>query len=213
MTQGLPARSAIPGPTPLPTGAELRWFPGYIAAAEADRLFAVLRAEIGWEQHRLRLFGRELPAPRLSCWIGDADAHYRYSGVRFEPRPWTPALAALRDRLNELLGAGFNSVLGNLYRSGADSMGWHADDEPELGPRPLIASLSLGAPRRFLLRSRDRRERAAIWLDHGSLLVMEGRTQQLTQHCLPKTARAVGERINLTFRQIQPAAPSEARHG
>ena len=184
-------------------GASLRWAPSWLNQTEADAAFARLLGEIRWEQHRVRLFGRELPAPRLSCWIGDPGAAYTYSAVRFEPRPWTPALAALRDRLNDLLGAGFNSVLANRYRNGQDSMGWHADDEPELGPQPLIASLSLGAPRRFLLRSRDRQQRAELLLTHGSLLVMEGNTQARTQHALPKTTRPVGERINLTFRRIR----------
>ncbi|MCK7594014.1 alpha-ketoglutarate-dependent dioxygenase AlkB family protein [Pseudomarimonas salicorniae] len=196
--------------TDLP-GAILRWAPGFLDRDQADRLLRQLRNEIPWEQHHVRLFGRSHPAPRLSCWVGDAQARYRYSGTLFEPRPWTPALSALRNRLNDLLGAGFNSVLANLYRGGADGMGWHADDEPELGPDPLIASLSLGAPRRFLLRSRDRRQRAELLLTHGSLLLMEGATQQHTQHSLPKTARPSGERINLTFRRIVNATPPGAR--
>lgn len=186
----------------LPGGATLRWWPDFATPAEADRLLERLRSEIPWEQHRVRLFGRELPAPRLSCWIGDPEACYRYSGVRFEPRPWTATLDALRERLNGMLGTRFNSVLANRYRDGRDGMGWHADDEPELGPQPCIASLSLGAPRRFLLRSRDRSQRAELQLTHGSLLVMEGDTQAQTVHSLPKTARPSGERINLTFRTI-----------
>lgn len=196
--------------SPLP-GASLRWDPCFIDASEADRLLDALGTEIAWEQHRLRLFGRELPAPRLSCWIGDPEASYTYSGTRFAPRPWTSTLAILRDRLNNVVGARFNSVLANRYRSGADGMGWHADDEPELGTQPLIASLSFGASRRFLLRSRDRSRRAELLLGHGSLLVMEGDTQQHTQHSLPKTARPVGERINLTFRRILVPAPRPNR--
>jgi alkylated DNA repair dioxygenase AlkB len=184
-------------------GAELRWSATFLSAADADALLLRVRDEIPWEQHRLRLFGRELAAPRLSCWVGDKGAVYTYSATRFEPRPWTPALAALRERLNAALGTQFNSVLANRYRDGRDSMGWHADDEPELGAQPVIASLSLGAPRRFLLRSRDRRQRAELLLTHGALLVMQGQTQVRTQHSLPKSPGTLGERINLTFRCIR----------
>jgi alkylated DNA repair dioxygenase AlkB len=188
-------------PPQLP-GAALRWYPELIDAVEADSLFHRLLGEICWEQHRVRMFGRELPAPRLSCWIGDTEAVYTYSGVRFTPRPWTPSLLDLRGRLNAVLSTDFNSVLANRYRNGQDGMGWHADNEPELGPQPMIASLSFGAPRRFLLRTRDRSQRVALLLMSGSMLVMEGDTQQCTQHSLPKTAKPTGERINLTFRRI-----------
>jgi alkylated DNA repair dioxygenase AlkB len=189
----------------------LDYRPGWLAPAEADALLQALNSEIPWEQHHVRLFGRTLPAPRLSCWIGDPDAAYTYSAVRFEPRPWTPQLAALRDRLNAALGAGFNSVLANRYRNGADGMGWHSDDEPELGPQPLIASLSLGAPRRFLLRERGGPWRGEILLEHGSLLRMAGASQARTQHSLPKTARPVAERLNLTFRRIAAPSPPPRR--
>lgn len=186
---------------PLPGGA-LRWAPAFLAPAEADALLAAVDAEVPWERHHVRIFGREVPAPRLSCWIGDPGAAYTYSRVRFEPRPWTPALAALRDRIEAVSGARFNSVLGNRYASGADSMGWHADDEPELGPRPVIASLSLGATRRFVLRPKAGGAKVELPLSHGSLLLMEGDTQANWQHALPKMAGAAGLRINLTFRWI-----------
>lgn len=193
-----------PSPLPLPDAA-LAFDPCWLPPAEADALFTALRATIAWEVHRVRLFGREHPAPRLSCWIGDAGASYRYSGTRFEPHPWPAALRPVRERLRDELGTGFNSVLANLYRDGRDAMGWHADDEPELGPAPVIASVSLGATRRFLLRHRDEGERRlALDLPHGSLLVMAGATQRLWRHALPRTARPVGERINLTFRQVAP---------
>lgn len=190
-------------------GAELRIAPAFLPAAEADGLLAALSAEIPWEQHRIRLYGREHASPRLSCWIGDPGAAYTYSRTRFEPRPWTPALAALRPRIEEACGARFNSVLANLYRDGADGMGWHADDEPELGPEPVIASLSLGAVRGFAFRDvAERRQRLKLELPHGSLLVMAGRTQSLYQHAVAKSARALPPRLNLTFRWIRfgPAA-------
>ncbi len=190
---------------PLP-GASLRYRADWLPAAEADALFAALAATISWERHRLRLFGREIDAPRLSCWIGDPGAAYTYSHVRFAPRPWPPVLATLRARLEITCCARFNSVLANLYRDGRDSMGWHSDDEPELGPEPLIASISLGGVRRFRLRARDGGD-AGLSLDlaHGSLLLMAGATQRLYRHDLPKTRAAVAPRINLTFRYVHGA--------
>ncbi|KFN49413.1 hypothetical protein N790_05385 [Arenimonas malthae CC-JY-1] len=145
-------------------------------------------------------------SPRLSCWIGDPGASYVYSRVRFEPRPWPQALAALRPRIDAAAGVAMNSVLANLYRDGRDAMGWHSDDEPELGPRPVIASLSLGGTRRFAFRHRhDPARKHAIDLPHGSLLLMAGDTQAEWKHALPRTARPVPARINLTFRRILPS--------
>ena len=185
--------------------AQVRLARGWLDPGVASALMERLLREVPWEVHRIRMFGREVASPRLSCWIGDADAAYRYSGSRFEPRPWLPALAALRERLASELEHPFNSVLANRYRSGADAMGWHADDEPELGPEPLIASVSLGATRRFLLRHRHHpARRLSLDLEPGSLLLMAGRTQRYWKHALPRTARPAGERINLTYRHVQP---------
>ncbi len=187
-------------------GARLQLARGWMSAAEAGALMQVLRDGLPWEVHHIRLFGREVPSPRLSCWIGDPDAVYRYSGTRFSPHPWTAGLSALRQRLQVELGQPFNSVLANRYRDGRDAMGWHSDDEPELGPEPLIASLSLGAVRRFVLRRRgDPGRRLALELEPGSLLLMGGTTQRHWKHALPRTTRPVGERINLTFRQLAAA--------
>lgn len=170
----------------------------------AARWFARLHAEIPWERHRLRLFGREVDSPRLSCWIGDAEAVYIYSGTRFVPHAWTPAVAELRDALFAHCEERSNSVLANLYRDGRDSVGWHGDDEPELGPEPVIHSFSFGGVRRFRLRHRrDPSLRLELDLPAGSLLRMAGATQRNYRHDLPKTARAVAARINLTFRTIQ----------
>jgi alkylated DNA repair dioxygenase AlkB len=193
---------------PLP-GADVRLDPQWLAPADAAAMFAVLREAIPWETHRIRLFGREVDAPRRSCWIGDADAAYTYSGTRFTPRPWPAALSPLRSRLAAELGVPFNSVLANLYRDGRDAMGWHGDAEAELGPQPVIASLSLGAARRFVLKSRaDPARKLALELPPGSLLVMAGDTQRRYRHALPRTARPVGPRINLTFRRILGTAGS-----
>lgn len=184
-------------------GADVGFDPHWLPRAEADALFAQLLQAVPWEVHRIRLFGREVDSPRLSCWIGDPDARYRYSGTLFEPRPWPAALLPVRQRLDEALGVAFNSVLANRYRDGRDAMGWHRDAEPELGPRPVIASLSLGAARRFNLKGSGADAcKLSLDLAHGSLLVMRGETQANYRHALPRTARPVGERINLTFRRI-----------
>lgn len=193
--------------------ADVALWPQWLDTAEADALFAELRQAIAWETHRIRLFGRELASPRLSCWIGDPGATYTYSRSRFEPRPWPPALAAVRGRVEQVCGARFNSVLANLYRDGQDSMGWHSDDEPELGARPVIASLSLGAARRFRFRRRRARGEPAqpgdtfeLALPHGSLLRMAGATQRLYRHDLPRVRGLAAARINLTFRRIDTSA-------
>ena len=191
-------------PLPLP-GAELAIVDDWLAPAHADALFARLQETVPWENHRIRMFGREVASPRLSCWIGDPQATYVYSRTRFEPHPWSPVLAALNERVGDACGVRFNSVLANLYRDGADAMGWHSDDEPELGERPVIASLSLGATRRFLLRTRRGRgdaHRLELRLAHGSLLRMGGDTQRRYQHALPRMARVTAPRINLTFRRL-----------
>jgi alkylated DNA repair dioxygenase AlkB len=171
--------------------------------ADAARLFAALMEEVGWEQHRISLFGRRIAAPRLSAWYAEPGCEYRYSGLRLQPQPFTPALAEIRARVEELAGRGFNGVLLNLYRDGNDGMSWHSDDEPELGDAPLIASVSLGAARRFLLRRRDAPgERCGIELGNGSMLLMLPPLQSSWQHSVPKTRRAAGARINLTWRRI-----------
>jgi alkylated DNA repair dioxygenase AlkB len=187
----------------LSTAADILLTDAWIPADQCARTCAALMAGIAWETHRIRMFGRWVDSPRLSCWIGDPQARYRYSGADFMPRPWLPVLLEMRERLQEELGVPFNSVLANRYRDGRDAMGWHSDDEPELGPEPVIASVSLGAARRFVLRRRDGHAvKQEFLLESGSLLVMRGSSQREWQHALPRTARPVGERINLTFRNI-----------
>jgi alkylated DNA repair dioxygenase AlkB len=171
----------------------------------ADRLFDALRIGITWEREEVLIFGERRAVPRLVAWHGEPGATYTYSGTRHEPRPWTADLEEIRRRVEQLTGHAFNSVLLNRYRSGRDGMGWHSDDEPELGPDPVIASVSLGATRRFRLRHRrNRAEPVSLLLEHGSLLLMAGATQRHWLHAVPKTATTVGERINLTFRRVMP---------
>jgi alkylated DNA repair dioxygenase AlkB len=174
--------------------------PGY-----AWGLLSSLYAELRWQQYPIRLFGRTVLQPRLSSWYGDPGATYAYSGLSLLPLPWHPQLASLRELLQESLGQPFNSVLANAYRHGSDSMGWHADDEKELGANPLIASLSLGATRRFLVKARTGIGSREWLLHNGSLLVMRGNSQSAYLHALPKTRKPVGLRINLTFRQVYSA--------
>lgn len=190
---------------PLPR-ADVRLDAQFLLPAEAEALLQELTATVGWRHEPIKLFGKDVLQPRLTAWYGDAGASYRYSGLQLEPQPWTPALQQLRQRVQAATGARFNSVLLNLYRHGQDSMGWHADDEPELGPAPVIASLSLGAARRFRLRPRPGTDFThapfSLELGSGSLLLMQGPTQQHWQHAVPKTARPTGPRLNLTFRQV-----------
>lgn len=172
---------------------------------EAAALLARLLSGLAWSQDVVTVFGTQRAVPRLTAWYGDPGAVYTYSGLRMEPHPWAPVLREVADRIEPLAGVRFNSVLCNRYRSGADTVGWHRDNEPELGPEPVIASVSFGDTRRFLLRHRKRKGlRAELALEDGSLLVMRGPTQRQWHHSVPRTARPVGERVNLTFRVILP---------
>jgi len=157
-----------------------------------------------WEQSRVQVYGREHPIPRLEAWLGDVGVRYGYSGqtrvMAGWPRHWGPLVRAVSDGAQ----CGFNFALANWYRSGADRMGWHADNEPELGQNPTVASLSLGAPRDFRLRRNERhRETLSVALNPGDLVVMSGALQHHWQHSLPARAKAT-DRISLTFRQIIP---------
>lgn len=190
--------------------ADVVYHPRLFDAADADRLFDALLADVAWHQDRIRIHGRDLPVPRLTAWHGDVDRAYSYSGIDLAPRGWSAALLEIKQSVEVAVrSAGdwsSNSVLLNLYRDGRDSVAWHADDERELGAEPVIASVSLGAPRRFHMRHRSVPDcRLNVELTHGSLLVMRGPTQHHWMHQVPKTAKPVGPRINLTFRRV--AAP------
>jgi alkylated DNA repair dioxygenase AlkB len=176
--------------------------PYFLEPSFADQLFELLLPSVGWKQDVIKLYGRTIPIPRLTAWYGDRDASYTYSGIKNEPSEWIPPLQELRDRLEKSTTIRFNSVLLNRYRTGKDSLSWHADDEPELGLRPTIASISLGCTRTFQLQHRVSGEVISLPLEHGSLLLMSGETQQLWKHQVPKDRSVTGERINLTFRSI-----------
>lgn len=174
----------------------------------ADDLLRNLRTKLPWEQPCVRLYGREYPVPRLQSWHGDAEACYRYSGLNMRPEAWTEELASLRAHIEAITGHVFNSVLVNLYRHGRDRMGWHADDEPELGADPWVASLSLGAVRDFALRRKgENRQALKLALRHNELILMAPALQRHWQHGLPARARIQHPRINLTFRRVRPSAP------
>ncbi len=188
---------------PLPNASVCYW-PNWCVGAAADQWFEQMLDQTPWQQPNVRLYGREHPVPRRVAWYGDPGVSYRYSGLTHQPLAWTPLLAQIRRQLVAVVGQDLNGVLLNLYRDGQDSMGWHSDDEAELGPEPLIASLSLGGSRRFDLRRKGQtRIEHSLTLEHGSLLVMRGPTQHHWQHQLAKTRRPCAPRLNLTFRLLR----------
>ena len=196
------AHTSFALPLSLPD-AELVFYPALLPPQDNDRFFACLMTTISWQQDWITLYGRSLPQPRLTAWYGDAGKTYTYSGITMQPSPWTENLLNLKATVEAVSGVTFNSVLLNLYRDGNDSMGWHSDDEPELGQNPVIGSLSLGGTRRFRLRHRVQTGlKHELELTSGSFLLMQGTTQHYWQHHIPKTRRCVSPRINLTFRRI-----------
>ena len=182
--------------------AEVYFMPLFFSKEESDAYFNRLMEEVNWQQESIKMFGRQLPMPRLTAWYGDKG--YTYSGLHNKPQPWLPVLQELRERVEQATGDKYNSVLLNLYRSGQDSMGWHSDDEVELGQEPSIASLSFGGERKFSFRHRTDKsiKPVSINLCYGSLLLMRGPTQHHWQHRVSKTAKTVAPRINLTFRKV-----------
>jgi alkylated DNA repair dioxygenase AlkB len=182
----------------------MRYIADFLTRPVADALFACLCDELCWSGERVQMFGRWHAVPRLVCWCGEPSIDYRYAGRAHRCDGWFEPLLPLRRRLREALEAPFNFALLNRYRDGTDAMGWHADDEACLGREPLIASISLGATRRLRVRVRrpKRPPSTAIDLQHGSLLLAWGNCQRDYQHCLARTRKAVGERINLTFRNV-----------
>ena len=153
-----------------------------------------------WNKNHITLFGKKYAIPRLESWHGDYS--YTYSGIKHEAKIWTPELAFVKKRIEQSVNIQFNSVLANLYRDGSDSNGWHSDNEKELGENPIIASLSLGANRKFKMRNNQNGEKIDLYLANGSLLIMAGSTQAYWKHTVPKTGKKVSPRINLTYRFV-----------
>jgi alkylated DNA repair dioxygenase AlkB len=184
--------------------AEVYYLP-CLALAETDT--AVVEQLIGgvpWAAEHVVIWGRRTMQPRLIAWYGDPERSYAYSGIRLQPLPWTPILLDIKTRIEHVVASPFNSVLLNYYRDNRDSMGFHSDDEPELGQRPTIASLSLGQERTFILKHKTSTTQRPVHLrlPSGSLLLMKGDTQRYWKHGIPKETHACGPRVNLTFRQI-----------
>ena len=192
---------------------QIQYAKNFLETSYASRLMDRLKKNVEWHQPRIFIYGRWVQSPRLAAWYGDKGAVYRYSNMINEPLPWIDELLDLRSMVVQACGNRFNSVLANYYRSGADSMGWHSDDESELGPDPLIASVSLGGDRRFLFRHRKDKHAAKheVTLEHGSLLVMDRSVQSEWQHAIPKTKREVLPRINLTFRYVEKSSEVRAK--
>ena len=175
----------------------------FFDAQESGSIMQALISEIDWKQYQIKIFGKTLDQPRLTAYYGEDHPYYAYSNIKLQPIPFTPILVSIKNKIVALTLEKFNGVLLNYYRNGDDSMGWHADDEKELGTNPVIASLSFGASRNFQLQhSLDKSiSKATIVLNDASLLIMKGVTQHFWKHQIPKQKNK-GPRINLTFRKI-----------
>ncbi len=182
--------------------ADIEYIEGLYSVEEATVLFTDLQQSLDWRHDDIRMFGKTMKVPRLQAWYSDNELTYRYSNMTLASKPWTAALATLKERISDYCQHDFNAVLANLYRDQHDSVSWHSDDEAELGNMPIIASLSLGAARDFQLKHIDNKEKLTLSLSTGSLLIMRGDTQRYWQHCVPKRAKKIEARINLTFRKI-----------
>ncbi len=178
----------------------VEYIPDFLTKAEANELYDHCQT-LDWRQNNIKIMGKSIPIPRLECMYGDTGCSYLYSkSVLLEPLPWTEQLQDLQIRIQSTTNYRFNIVICNRYRDGRDSIGWHNDNEPSMGTRPAIASLTLGATRKFQLKPNSGGESTDFWLEHGSLLLMRPGCQSNWVHQVPKTSKPVGERINLTFR-------------
>ena len=183
--------------------AEIIYYPNFFDTEESDLLFQELLLTIPWQQDDIKVFGKVHAQPRLTALFGNEGKSYSYSNIKMQPHSWNPILQNLKLKAEVVSATEFTTVLLNLYRDGKDSNGWHADNEKELGTNPVIASMSFGAERYFHLQhNNDKNLKLKILLEHGSLLIMKGTTQHFWKHQIPKTAKPIGSRINLTFRSI-----------
>ena len=169
---------------------------------DSDELLTKLISKLPWESMVIKMFGRETKIPRLQCWIGDEGCNYKYSGKKLNRQNWTKDLTMIREKIYKEFKIDFNSVLVHYYRDGKDSMGWHSDDEKELGHNPTIASISFGSERDLVFKNKISKETLSIAQVHGCLILIDGKTQKNWQHSIKKTRKVIGPRINLTFRNI-----------
>ncbi|MBT8301878.1 MAG: alpha-ketoglutarate-dependent dioxygenase AlkB [Maribacter sp.] len=184
--------------------SNITYYPDFLTAKVATGYFELFKETIPWQEDDIKVFGKVYAQPRLTAFYGDSSKTYSYSNIIMQPLPFTKELLEIKQKIEGIDCAVFNSCLMNRYRNGRDSNGWHADDEKELGQDPIIASVSLGQERPFHLRNKkNSRIKHKIVLGHGSLLLMKGSTQHYWQHQIPKTSKQISERINLTFRILQ----------
>jgi len=184
--------------------ADITLFENFFTNQESKKLHQNLIENIQWRQDKIKIFGKLIDQPRLTAFYGDTTKDYSYSGIVMKPNDWNDDLLFIKNRVEEMAKIKFTSVLLNYYRDGKDSMGWHSDDEKELGQNPVIGSVSFGESRVFQLRHKLRKDlkKVDIKLTDGSFLLMKGTTQHFWQHQIPKTTRSLESRINLTFRVI-----------
>ena len=182
---------------------EYIYIPNFYKKEIADKYLQRLISDIKWKQESMKMYGKEIPFPRLTSWYGDNDKPYSFSGIKLQPNPWSPGLLKIKSDIEPKAEVSFNSVLLNRYRDGSDSISWHTDAEKELGTNPVIASVNFGAERKFQLKHKETNERIDILLKHGSLLIMQGELQHFWKHQIPKSKKVNQERVNLTFRVIK----------
>jgi len=188
----------------LPKDGNVEYLPGVLSEQFSAHLMSQLQTSLMWESDQLMMFGKKVTTRRKVAWVGDPSCSYTYSGVKKIPQSWTPELLSIKSQLEGLAQSAFNSCLLNLYHDGDDGMGWHSDDEKELDANSPIASLSLGARRKFAFRHKEDKTTIPLYLEDGSVLIMRSPTQQFWQHALLKTKTVSMPRINLTFRKIHP---------
>lgn len=193
---------ADPAKNLLHRDGEAYYFGRVLPAEEASRYLVLLLETIAWRHDELALFGKKITTKRKVAWYGDQPFGYTYSGATKTALPWTPGLQELKTIVERCTGDTYNACLLNLYHDGTEGMAWHSDDEPDLKPLGAIASLSLGAERKFVFKHKETKEKTAVVLEHGSVLLMKGHTQTGWWHSLPPARRVQHARINLTFRTI-----------
>jgi alkylated DNA repair dioxygenase AlkB len=183
---------------------QVSYVPYFLDVFEQQQYFEELVESLAWQQDQIKIFGRLVKIPRMQAWYGDEEALYRYSGISMTPHPWTDTLMSLKALVEQACNTRFNSVLANWYRDAQDKMGYHSDNEKELGSEPIIASLSLGCTRKFTLKHKHTDEKQTLNLVGGSLLIMSGQTQQYYKHAITAQKKELDGRVNLTFRMTYP---------
>jgi alkylated DNA repair dioxygenase AlkB len=186
----------------LPYDGEVIYYGYILSDPEANDYLNTLLETIAWKHDEAIIYGKHIITKRMVAWYGNNMYSYTYSNTTKQANIWTKELLALKILVEQYTGTVYNSCLLNLYHNGSEGMGWHSDDEKSLGKDSSIASLSLGAERKFALKHRASKQSTAIMLKHGSLLEMKGTTQTNWLHSLPKTTKITAPRINLTFRTM-----------